>query len=104
MSARHTDSSRWRPERPSRRPSGPRPPSRSFLRSTRMTGRRDIWQVIDGIQKEAMETIPGIRRFQIKEMGSDVMASSLAPVSLIVYGKDMEQLAMIGNKDAELAR
>jgi HAE1 family hydrophobic/amphiphilic exporter-1 len=37
-------------------------------------------------------------------MGSDVMASSLAPVSLIVYGKDTDQLALIGNKVAEIAR
>jgi len=36
--------------------------------------------VLDAVQKEAMETIPGIRRLQIKEMGSDVMASSQAPV------------------------
>src|SRR5512140_728635 len=63
-----------------------------------------IWQVIDGVQKEAMETIPGIRRFQIKEMGSDVMASSLAPVSLIAYGKDTDQLSMIGEKVAEIAK
>lgn len=66
--------------------------------------KKDIWNVIDAVQKEAMATIPGIRRFQLKEMGSDVMASSLAPVSLIVYGKDLDQLAMIGNKVAEIAK
>lgn len=66
--------------------------------------KKDIWQIIDGVQQEAMQTIPGIRRFQIKEMGSDVMASSLAPVSLIVYGKDTDQLAMIGEKVADIAR
>jgi HAE1 family hydrophobic/amphiphilic exporter-1 len=64
----------------------------------------DIWKIIDGVQKEVLATIPGIRRLQIKEMGSDVMASSLAPVSLIVYGKDLDQLAMIGNKVAEIAK
>ena len=36
-----------------------------------------------------MTTIPGIRRFQIKEMGSDVMASSQAPISILVTGKDL---------------
>ena len=66
--------------------------------------KNDIWKIIDGVQKEAMATIPGIRRFQIKEMGSDVMASSLAPVSLIVYGKDTDQLALIGNQVAEIAK
>ncbi|MHB0912749.1 MAG: efflux RND transporter permease subunit [Armatimonadota bacterium] len=66
--------------------------------------RNDIWKVIDDVQKKAMATIPGVRRFQIKEMGSDVMASSLAPVSLVVYGKDTDQLALIGNKVAEIAK
>lgn len=66
--------------------------------------KRDMWQIIDGVQKEALETIPGIRRLQIKEMGSDVMASSLAPVSLIVYGKDLDQIAMIGKKVEEIAK
>ena len=66
--------------------------------------RRDIWQVIDGVQQEAMQTIPGIRRFQIKEMGSDVMASSQAPIALIVYGTDLNLLARMGEKVAEIGR
>jgi HAE1 family hydrophobic/amphiphilic exporter-1 len=66
--------------------------------------KQDIWQVIDSVQKEALATVPGIRRFQIKEMGSDVMASSLAPVSLIVFGKDLDQLSMIGEKVADIAK
>ncbi len=66
--------------------------------------KRNIWQIIDGVQAEALATIPGIRRFQIKEMGSDVMASSLAPVALIVYGKDLDQLAKIGDKVAKIAK
>ena len=65
---------------------------------------RDVWKIIDGIQKEALETIPGIRRFQIKEMGSDVMASSLAPVALLVYGKDFDQLAKIGDEVLDIAK
>jgi HAE1 family hydrophobic/amphiphilic exporter-1 len=60
--------------------------------------KRDIWQVIDGVQEEAMRTIPGIRRFQIKEMGSDVMASSQAPIALIVYGADLNLLSRMGEK------
>ena len=41
--------------------------------------KRDIWQVIDGVQDEALRTIPGIRRLVIKEMGADVMASQRRP-------------------------
>jgi len=66
--------------------------------------KRDIWQVIDGVQKRALETIPGIRRFQIKEMGSDVMASSLAPISVLVYGKDEKELSDISEKVVDIAK
>jgi HAE1 family hydrophobic/amphiphilic exporter-1 len=65
--------------------------------------KRTIWEVIDGVQQEALATIPGIRRLQIKEMGSDVMASSLAPVSVIVYGKDLELLDQLGQQVAKIA-
>src|SRR5581483_2940929 len=43
------------------------------------SGRPDVWKIIDRIQARALSEIPGIRRLQIKEMGSDVMATSLAP-------------------------
>lgn len=66
--------------------------------------RKTIWQVIDSVQQEALATIPGIRRFQIKEMGSDVMASSAAPVQLLVYGPDLRRVADLGNAVADIAR
>ena len=66
--------------------------------------KRDIWDIMDNIQKEATSTIPGIRRLQIKEMGSDVMASSLAPVSVLVYGKDMNVLDKMGNEVLDIAK
>jgi HAE1 family hydrophobic/amphiphilic exporter-1 len=65
---------------------------------------KTIWQVIDSVQQEALATIPGIRRFQIKEMGSDVMASSAAPIQLLVYGPDLQRVADLGNAVADLAR
>jgi HAE1 family hydrophobic/amphiphilic exporter-1 len=64
---------------------------------------RNIWQVMDAVQRKATETIPGIRRLQIKEMGSDVMASSLAPVSVLIYGKDMHVLSSIGQQVLDVA-
>ena len=65
---------------------------------------KTIWQVIDSVQHEAMASIPSIRRLQIKEMGSDVMASSSAPVQLLVYGKDPQTVANLGNQVADIAR
>lgn len=65
---------------------------------------RTIWQIMDGIQAEAIRTIPGIRRLQLKEMGSDVMASSAAPVQLLVYGKDLAILSRLAEQVADIAR
>jgi HAE1 family hydrophobic/amphiphilic exporter-1 len=65
--------------------------------------RRDIWQVIDGVHAEALRTIPGIRRLTIKEMGADVMASSAAPVQVIVFGPDLETLHRLGEETRALA-
>lgn len=66
--------------------------------------KKTIFDVIDGVQKEAMETIPGIRRLQIKEMGSDVMASSQAPISILVTGPDMSILSRLAEQTADIAR
>ncbi|MEN6345719.1 MAG: efflux RND transporter permease subunit [Armatimonadia bacterium] len=66
--------------------------------------RQTIWQVIDSVRQEALATIPGIRRFQIREMGSDVMASSAAPIQLLVYGPDLQRVADLGNAVADIAR
>jgi HAE1 family hydrophobic/amphiphilic exporter-1 len=66
--------------------------------------KRTIWQVIDAVQQEATETIPGIRRLQIKEMGSDVMATSQAPIALIIYGHDLQVLEKLGRETLEIAK
>ncbi len=66
---------------------------------------RSIWDVLDSVQKKAMAMFPDeLRRVQIKEMGSDVMASSQAPISILVYGKDLNLLDKLGHKVAEIAR
>ncbi|HZT42458.1 MAG TPA: efflux RND transporter permease subunit [Chthonomonadaceae bacterium] len=65
--------------------------------------KRSIWDVIDAVQKEAMATIPGIRRLQIKEMGSDVMATAAAPVHLIISGPDLNVLDQLGQKTLDIA-
>ncbi|MHB8636683.1 MAG: efflux RND transporter permease subunit, partial [Fimbriimonadaceae bacterium] len=59
---------------------------------------RTIFEVMDAIQREALATIPGIRRLQIKEMGSDVMATAAAPVHAVVYGPDLVELDRIGSE------
>jgi len=66
--------------------------------------KNNVWQVIDAVQQEAMATIPNIRRLQIKEMGSDVMASSQAPVTVLVSGKDLNVLSKLAGQVAEVAK
>jgi HAE1 family hydrophobic/amphiphilic exporter-1 len=65
--------------------------------------KRDIWQVMDGVRDAALRTIPGIRRLTIKEMGADVMASSAAPVQVILFGTDLETLSVLGEQAGKLA-
>src|SRR5574341_845796 len=65
--------------------------------------KRDIWQVMDAVQAEAMRTIPGIRRLAIKEMGADVMASSAAPIQVIFFGPELEKLYAMGEQAKGLA-
>ncbi|MGI4787381.1 MAG: efflux RND transporter permease subunit, partial [Janthinobacterium lividum] len=63
-----------------------------------------VWQVIDSVQREALRTIPNIRRLQIKEMGSDVMASSEAPVTILVTGPNLNILSKLAEQVAAVAR
>lgn len=66
---------------------------------------RSVWQVIDTVQRKALKLFPDeIRRFQIKEMGSDVMASSQAPISLLITGPDLTILDKLGHQVADIAR
>ncbi len=64
----------------------------------------NIWQVIDAIHDEALSTIPGIRRLQIKEMGSDVMATAAAPIHIVFYGKDLKVLDDLGKQALALSK
>lgn len=68
------------------------------------SGRPDIWSIMDRIQERALKEIPGIRRLQIKEMGSDVMATALAPVNVIIYGPDLTTLNHLGKQVLRVAQ
>jgi HAE1 family hydrophobic/amphiphilic exporter-1 len=65
--------------------------------------KRTIWQVLDAVQKEALATIPGIRRLQIKEMGSDVMATAAAPIHVLIHGPDLATLDSLGRQTLAVA-
>lgn len=66
--------------------------------------KKSIWEVFDAIQAEALATVPGIRRFQIKEMGSDVMATAAAPIHVLITGPDLQVLNNLGQQALEIAK
>lgn len=72
--------------------------------SDKDSGRPDVWKIVDKVYDRAMKEIDGIRRVQIKEMGSDVMATSLAPVALVIVGKDFELLDRMGKEVLRIAQ
>ena len=65
--------------------------------------KRTIWEVLDAVQKEALKTIPGVRRLQIKEMGADVMATAAAPIHVNIYGPDLAKLNQLGQQTLGVA-
>jgi len=65
--------------------------------------RRSIFTLMDSIRREALATIPGIRRLQIKEMGSDVMATAAAPIHVNIYGPDEKVLDRLGREVLDVA-
>ncbi len=72
--------------------------------SDKDSGRPDVWRIMDRIQGRALKEIPGVRRIQLKEMGADVMATSLAPVALVIYGKDLSEIDRLGHQVMEIAQ
>ncbi len=72
--------------------------------SDKDTGRPSIWAIMDRIHARAMKEIEGIRRISLKEMGSDVMATALAPVALVIYGKDLQVLDKIAKETLKIAK
>ncbi|MCS6775661.1 MAG: efflux RND transporter permease subunit [Chloroherpetonaceae bacterium] len=72
--------------------------------SDKDTRRRSIFTLIDAIQREALTTIPGIRRLQIKEMGSDVMATAAAPIHVNIYGPELQMLDRLGQEALRVAQ
>lgn len=65
---------------------------------------RSIWQVMDSVYSQASRSIPGLRRVALKEMGSDVMSTTAAPVELVVYGPNQDELHRLAEQVASVAR
>jgi HAE1 family hydrophobic/amphiphilic exporter-1 len=65
---------------------------------------RSIWQIMDAVYAQASRSIPGLRRVALKEMGSDVMSTTAAPVELVVYGPNLDEIHRLAEQVASAAR
>lgn len=65
---------------------------------------RSIWQIMDAVYAQASRSIPGLRRVALKEMGSDVMSTTAAPVELVVYGRNLDKIHQLAEQVASVAR
>ena len=65
---------------------------------------RSVWQVMDSVYSQASRSIPGLRRVALKEMGSDVMSTTAAPVELVIYGPNQDELHRLAKQVASVAR
>lgn len=63
---------------------------------------RNLWQIADAVYAQALHDVPGVRRLLIKEMGSDVMASAMTPVELVLRGPNLKRLSWLGEQTRAL--
>ncbi len=64
---------------------------------TRDKRKKTIWEIEDDIRAK-LAKIPGIRTYQVYEFGATPMATSRAPIDLVIYGNSPKRLFAIANK------
>ncbi len=64
---------------------------------------RDIWQIMDAVQQEVKETVPGVRSIWLMEMGATPVNTARAPVEAIIRGDDLGIVAKLGEQALEVA-
>jgi HAE1 family hydrophobic/amphiphilic exporter-1 len=64
----------------------------------------DVWQIVDRVRDEAADIGVPVACLHFKEMGCDVMASSEAPVEILVTGPDEHVLSRLAAQVADVAR
>ena len=65
---------------------------------------RSIWAILDSVQREAMETVPGIRSLWLMEMGATPVNSARAPVEVVFQGDDLRTLHYLADEGLRIAR
>ncbi|GAB6886933.1 efflux RND transporter permease subunit [Desulfothermus okinawensis JCM 13304] len=57
---------------------------------------KTIWEIEDKIRKE-LDTIPGIKTYQVYEFGATPMATSRAPIDFVIYGDSPKRLSELAD-------
>ena len=65
---------------------------------------RDIWTIMDSVQREVLETVPNIRSLWLMEMGATPVNNARAPVEVVFKGSDLPTLAKIGEQAQTVAQ
>jgi HAE1 family hydrophobic/amphiphilic exporter-1 len=73
------------------------------LHTCRKKTGRDIWQIMDAVQQEVTETVPGIRSFWLMEMGATPVNTARAPIEAVIKGPDLATVARIGEEGKKVA-
>lgn len=63
---------------------------------------RDLWALCEAVRGQALLAIPEARRISLKEMGSDLMASAMAPVELVLRGPNRLRLGWLSQPMVDL--
>jgi len=64
---------------------------------------RSVWEIMDGVQREVLQTVPGIRSMWLMEMGATPVNTARNPVEVVFKGDDVQTLAKIGDQAIKVA-
>jgi HAE1 family hydrophobic/amphiphilic exporter-1 len=64
---------------------------------------RSVWEIMDSVQREVLQTVPGIRSVWLMEMGATPVNTARNPVEVVFKGDDLETLAKIGDQAIKVA-
>jgi HAE1 family hydrophobic/amphiphilic exporter-1 len=64
---------------------------------------RSVWEIMDAVQREVLQTVPGIRSMWLMEMGATPVNTARNPVEVVFRGDDLGTLAKIGDQAIRVA-
>lgn len=66
--------------------------------------KRTLWEVSDRLEAALRTELGELRRLSLRELGSDLMGSAMAPVEVVLVGPSVERLSWLGEQLMRLGR